>query len=157
MSESDIAPEDEQEYEEQAERVKRDAAETKQELESKQTEALAKIKQGEDFEEYETVTLGELEMEVRAWLPGDITDTIQRAQELGESEDLSEVKESMDTMLHALDEMTTSDTYNMGFWQAYYDEYGPEGLMVAVETILEPATEGIEERKRGIESFRTER
>lgn len=154
MSESDIAPEDEQEYEERKREVIEDAAETKQELETKQSEALQKIKQGEGFEEYETVTLGELEFEVKAWLPGDTTDLIQRAQELGESEDMGQIKESMDTMLQALDAMTVSETYNMEFWSAYYNEYGPEGLMVAIEAVLEPATEGMEERKQGVESFR---
>lgn len=131
------------------------AQEKKQELDEKQNEALAAIAEGGELEDYETVTLGELEIEVKAWLPGSVEETVTKANRLGQQEDMGKIRESMETMLSALDEMTRADEYDMAFWRKYYAEWGPEGLILAIETILDPAMEGVEERSEGVESFRT--
>lgn len=131
-----------------------DARETKKELEQQQNEALEAIAKGGDLEEYETVELGELELEVKSWLPGDVEDTVLQAQKLGESEDPAQIKRSMETMLSALAEMTTDGTYDMGFWRQFHQEYGANGLILAVETILEPANENMEKKKEGVDGFR---
>lgn len=133
-----------------------DARQSKEELEQAQNEALEAIASGEELEQYETVSLGDLELEVKAWLPGDVEDTVLQAQQLGESEDPAEIKRSMDTMLSALAEMTTSETYDMGFWREFHRKWGAEGLILAVETILDPASENMEEKREGLESFRGE-
>jgi len=145
MSLEDIAPENEEEYQERRESLIEDAAETKQELEQKQTEALAEIAKGEELKQYDTVQLGELDLEVKAWVPGDTADTIQRAMQLAQSETPAKAKESMDTMLLALSDMTVDDTYNVAFWRRYYEEYGPTGLEPAVNTVLEPAMDELED------------
>jgi DNA-binding protein YbaB len=145
-----------QDYDELKEQVISDAKETKQEVDQKQQEALNAISQGGQLEDYETVFLGDLEIEVKAWLPGDVEQTVTEAKTVADSDNAQEVRQSMETMLHALAEMTVDETYSVGFWKKYYAEYGPEGLILAVETIMEPAKEGIENRKDGVESFRPE-
>lgn len=145
MSLEDIAPENEDEYEERRKALIEETAESKAELEEKQTEALAEIAKGEELKQYDTVELGDLELEVKAWVPGDTADTIQRAMQLAQSETPHEAKQSMETMLIALADMTVDDTYNVDFWRAYYEEYGPTGLEPAVNTVLSPAMDELEE------------
>lgn len=130
------------------------AQNTKEDLDAKQNEALEAIASGEELERYETVSLGNLEIEVKGWLSGDTTDTVQKAQRLADSNDMDEIRESMETMLSALDDMTTSSDYGMQFWREYYRRYGPEGLAVAVETVLEPASEDMEAKKESLDGFR---
>lgn len=150
---SDLAPEDEAEYQDRRQALMEDAAQTKQELEAEQAQALAAIRSGGDLEEYETVELGELELEVKAWVPGSVAHTIRRARRLSQAEDLDTMLESMETMLSALDEISRSDTYNMAFWREYYDEWGPEGVFLAVDTLLDPAFENKESAEEAVESF----
>jgi len=146
-----------EEKEQKAQELKERAKDTKQELDKRQEEALQKISQGEDFEKYETVSLGELEVEVKAWLPGDTEEIVTRASELAEQENPGAVRESMESMLVALDEMTTNPDFGRSFWQKYYSEYGPEGLIVAVETILGPAIESAQDREESVKSFRQDK
>jgi len=146
----DIAPETEEELEQRKQELIEDAKDSYEGEKAKQNEALAEIKKGEDLEQYTNVTLGELELEVKCWLPGDTTGTVQRAVQLAESEDMAKIQESMETMLVALDEMTTNDLYDRGFWESYYNEWGPTALIPAVMTILGPALdemEGMKERE----------
>lgn len=128
--------------------------ETVEDLEAKQNEALEQIRRGGDIERYDTVSLGELELEVKAWLPGETTDTVQRAMRMAESGDADQISESMEIMLSALDDMTVEDAYNMDFWRAYYSEYGPEGMVLAAETILGPAASELEEKREVVDGFR---
>lgn len=151
-----IAPESEAEYEQRREELIKDAAETKRETDQKQQDALKAIAQGEQLEDYETVYLGDLELEVKAWLPGDVADTVEQAQSLADDGEKAEIKESMETMLSALSQMTVDETYNMTFWRKFYSNYGPEGIVLAVETVMEPAGEGLQDRKEGIQSFRSD-
>jgi len=156
MDIDELAPESEAEAREKEKQLIQDAKESKQEKEAKQNEALEAIAEGSDLEEYATVQLGELDMEVKAWLPGDTTETVQQAMELAESEDMAQIKRSMDTMLTALADMTTSEIYDTAFWRQYYQKYGPEGMIVAVEEIMDPASESMEDRKEGLQSFRSD-
>lgn len=146
----------ESEYEEKRQELITDAAQTKQEVDQKQNKALEQIASGEDIEEYATVEIGELEIEVRSWLPGDIEDLVIRAGELAESRDPQNLRESKQTMIEALSGMTTSEDYDTYFWREYTNRYGQQGLMLAVETILEPAQESMEELGEARQSFRGE-
>lgn len=154
MEYDDLAPDSEEEFEEKQQELLADARESKQELEAKQNEALEAIAEGEDFEEYEVVSLGGLELEVKAWMPGDTTDTVQHAMELAESEDIQNIKRSMSSLLEALDDMTVSEDYNMTFWREYYKQYGPTGMITAAETILKPAIDSMEDKQDGVDGFR---
>lgn len=124
------------------------------EKKAKQNEALEAIAQGGEFESYDTVTLGELELEVKAWIPGNVEETIERAQNMAERGDEMELQRSMETMITALDSMTVNETYGRDFWKQFHQEYGQIGMITATETILEPATEEMEELQEGVESFR---
>jgi hypothetical protein len=154
MSDAPIDDESIEEFEERLQEETRDAYE---QHEAEQSDALDAIASGSDLEEYQTVALGELELEVKAWLPGSVEDTVLKAQDAAESDDPKEVKESLETMISALAEMSTSDVYNSHFWRKYYDEYGAVGLILAVETLLEPASDKLEERQDAVDGFRPER
>lgn len=150
---SDALP-SEEEQESFRENLLEDTREAYKQHEAEQSDALDAIASGSDLEEYQTVTLGELELEVKAWLPGSVEDTVLKAQDAAESDDPQEVKESLETMISALAEMSTSDVYNSHFWRKYYDEYGAVGLILAVETLLEPASDKLEERQDAVDGFR---
>lgn len=157
MTDTEIAPESEEEYEERRQELIEEAKADKKELDDAQNEALAAIASEEGLEDYATVELGELEIEVKAWLPGDVEDTVLQAQQLGDSEDPAQIKRSMETMLSALAEMTVADDYDMRFWREFHDRYGANGLVLAVERVLEPAQENTQRRKEGVEGFRTDK
>jgi hypothetical protein len=114
MTDTEIAPESEEEYEQRRQELIEEAKADKNELDDAQNEALAAIASEGGLEDYATVELGELEIEVKAWLPGDVEDTVLQAQQLGDSEDPAQIKRSMETMLSALDEMTTTMTWRFG-------------------------------------------
>jgi predicted RNase H-like HicB family nuclease len=158
MSDSDLPSidPDADSPEEQKQKIKEATKQRHQERRQEHNKALEKIAEGEDFEHYETVTLGQLEMEVKAWMPGDVEETVTRANQLAEENDPSAVRESMETMLSALGEITVSNQYDTAFWRAYYSEYGPQGLMIAVETVLGPAVEELEKTEEQAKSFRGE-
>jgi hypothetical protein len=153
---SDALP-SEEEQESFRENLLEDTREAYKQHEAEQSDALDAIASGSDLEEYATVQLGELELEVKAWLPGSVEDTVLKAQDAAESDDPKEVKESLETMISALAEMSTSDVYNSHFWRKYYDEYGAVGLILATETLLEPASDKLEERQDAVDGFRPER
>lgn len=144
----------ESEYEEKRHELITDAAETKQELEATQNEALEEIAEGEKLERYETIKLGNLELEVKGWLPGGVEDKATRAMELAESEDPTKFKESKETMLPALAEMVVGDQYDIGFWQEYANRYGQEGVLIAVQKVMAPAQENLEDRQEALDGFR---
>jgi len=144
MDMEELAPEDQEEFEQKQKELIEDSRQAKQELEAEQNKALAEIAKGEKLEQFETVELGGLEMEVKAWIPGDTTNTVEKAMDLAQSDSVGKMKQSMQTMLKALADMTVSDTYDINFWRAYYQEYGPVGMQPAVNTILGPAGEELE-------------
>lgn len=119
-----------------------------------QEEALAEIAAGDDLERYETVELGTLEMEVKAWLPGTVEEVVTRAMDISDQEDAEAIRDSMETMLTALAEMTTREDLNRRFWRQYYDRYGAVGMIEAVETILGPAAEEMEAKEEAVDGFR---
>lgn len=139
--------ETESEYDAKRQELINDAKETKERIERKQNEALAEIAKGEDLEQYETISLGNLEMEVKAWVPGDATNSISQAAQLAQSGNIADIQDSMEQFLPALDELTVSNDYSMGFWREYYNRYGPQGMLIAVEKVCGPAFEELEEIK----------
>ena len=143
-------------YEEKRKELIGKVKDHKKEAEAEQQAALEAIAQGGDLERYATVELGELEIEVKAWIPGEVEETIQQAQAIAESGDEADISKSMETMITALEEMTVSDTFNRHFWRQYYSKWGSAGMVVGVETILTPAMEEIEDMEDGIKSFRPE-
>jgi hypothetical protein len=128
------------------EQLLQDTQEHFSEKRQKQEEALSEIAQGENLEKYETIFLGDLEMDVRAWVPGNAMSQIQKAQNIAEEEDASRMMESMETMINALAEVAVSETYDTAFWRTYFERYGPEGMLVAVEKVLGPAIDSMEDR-----------
>jgi hypothetical protein len=134
-------------YDDKRKELINEAKETKEQIERKQNEALAEIAKGEGLEQYETVEMGQLEMEVKAWVPGDATNSISQAAELAQSGDIGKIQESMEKFLPALDELTVSNEYSMGFWREYYNRYGPQGMLIAVERVCGPAFEELDEIK----------
>ena len=121
---------------------------------ARQEEALQQIAAGEKLVRYDTVQLGNLELEVKAWLPGSVEETVMSAWDLTDRDDAQAIRESMETMLTALAEMTTSEDYNREFWRRYYERYGAVGMIEAVETILEPASEYMQEKQEAVDGFR---
>lgn len=147
-------PETEEEYEQRRRELIESAAETKRELDERQNEALEAIAEGQTPERYDTVTLGELDLEVLGWLPGDVEDKVVDAMDLADDPDPGALRESKETIITALDEMTVSDDYNGQFWREYHRRYGQEGLIIAANTVFEPAKDGIEERRDAVDGFR---
>jgi len=121
---------------------------------AKQNEALEAIANDGDLEKYETVELGDLELEVKAWTPGSVEETIERAQNIAERGDDVEISRSIETMLTALDEMTPNDTYDRSFWKQFHEKWGQAGMVMAVETVMQPAMDEMEDLQDGVKSFR---
>ena len=135
----------EDEYQDRRSKLIEDAKEEHSQRTAEQEKALQEIAQGENLERYETVFMGDLEMQVRAWVPGSVVPQIQTAASIADSEDVERVMESMETMINALAEISVEGTYDSAFWRAYFDRYGPEGMIVAVEKVLGPALENMED------------
>lgn len=143
-----------QEYDEKRQELIKDAKQTKEELEAKQAEALKEIETGQELERYETVQLGNLDLEVKAWIPGGMVEDINHANNLAQRNDPQAMMDSINTMLSVLEDMTTDPTYSMAFWRQHFQKWGPEGLQSAVETVLEPAQDRMEDKQDALDGFR---
>ena len=143
MDYEDLAPESEEEFEQRQQELLEDARNEKEQREAAQNEALREIAKGDDLTEYEVIQLGQLDMRVKAWVPGTATQPIhnaaQKADSLDDDAGMAEVSESMEAFLPALDELTVSSDYDRSFWRMYYEKFGPQGMIEAVNRVCGPA------------------
>jgi len=162
-------PDTDDDYEAQRKELIQDAKETKQEHEAKQSEMLDAVAQGDDgidVEDYETVIVGKVEVTAKAYMPGESLNTIERAQRLAKRENVDAAIESIATMTEAMTVVTErlkhtetgavieSDGNIREFWQGMFEKWGVDGYQQAAMTVLEPATEDMEEKAEAAESFR---
>lgn len=145
------------------------ARDTKQELDARENEMLRAVASGEDgldVERYETVQVGEVNVEAKAWLPGKAQDTIQHAYRLAERENLEDAQESIYTMIegmtvvteglehpHSGAEIADKESIRQ-FWRGMYDQWGVIGFQKAASKVLEPANEDMEEKANAADGFR---
>lgn len=163
-TDSGVAIDLDEDYEERKERLIEDAKSTRQELEQEQSAMLEAVAEGEDFEieSYEWVELGGVQLQVKAWFPGDTLEEIAGMAEVAETRDPSAARAGIRTNINALTEMTEvieggdrrfqSDERIRMFWNNYFEKWGDQGLEKAVETVIEPAEEN-SDREDTMKSF----
>lgn len=151
------------------EEIKQKAAESKHEQDAEQAallDAVAKGDDGIDVEEYEWVNVGEVDVKVKAWMPGESLDAIESANRLAKRDNMSDSMESIHTMIEgmtAVTETLKNDDLNIEhtkketirkFWRGMLDKWGIEGFQKSAEIILQPASEDLEEKSNAAEGFR---
>lgn len=134
---------------------KADLRESISEQQARQEAALNQIAAGGQLERYETVQLGDLEIEVKGWLPGDVEQTVRKAEQIAQDGDHKAAVESIETFLSALAEMTRNEDFDLGFWRDFYERWGPEGVLLAAEKVFEPAVDSMEDKQEAIDGFRS--
>lgn len=141
------------------EQMKREAEQNYRERQQQQANALEQIAEGTDIQDHETAQLGELELTVKAWVPGGVEESLSDAMSVVNSgdADAEAVAESQAQIRGALARMTDGDTYDRRFWDAYHDKFGAEGLLLAADTVFAPARERMEEREEAVDQFPAER
>ena len=130
-----------------------DAKETRSQLEAEQNEMLEAVASGEEFdvENYEWVELGGVDLQVKAWFPGDTLEEIAGMAEAAQANNPSAAGPAIRTNINALTNMTevieggnqrfTSEERIRQFWNNYFEKWGDQGLGQAVETVITPAEE----------------
>lgn len=161
--------ETEEEYQERRSELIEGAKESKQDFDAKTNELLNAVGRGEDgldVEKYETVEVGEVEVVVKAWLPGEAQDTIQHAQRLAQRENMDDAQESIYTMIEGVttvterislpgsDESIESKEDIRQFWRGVYDKWGIVGFQEGAQRALKPATDEMEELSNTVDGFR---
>ena len=112
-----------------------------------QQEAVAELGQAEGLGNTETVSFGDKQLTVKAWLPGSISNTFAELTEAYEQGNTSAMMQNMSELPGVLAELCVEEPYDTDeFWQAYYDEWGPEGVITAFEKLSKPAMDGMENR-----------
>lgn len=123
------------------------ATEHYQEAKAKQKEAVAEIGQAEGLGDTDTVEFGGETVMVKCWLPGSISDQFADLMTAYENDDMAKLLRNMPTVAKVISELCVEDPFNQAvFWSEYYDQWGPEGVISAFETISAPAMEGMESR-----------
>jgi len=95
-----------------------------------QQEALTEIAQGQNLEEYETRELGNAEISVKCWIPGDVTESFADIFEAYDNDNPIEVFRSFRQVARVIGRLCADEPYsNAQFWEQYYDKWGPKGMM----------------------------
>lgn len=146
-----------------------DAKETKHELEAQESEMLQAVASGDDAIEVgdtETVQVGEVTVTVKSYMPGDSLNSIKRAQNLAKRENVEAAVDSIHTMCEGMTVVTErlehpesgtvfEDSERIrGFWKGMFNEWGIQGFQQAAQTVLEPASEDMEQKADSAQSFR---
>jgi len=148
MAENDIT-EELGDPEEQREQLLEETEAEARQYEQEQAELLEAVKEGEEYEHdsYEWVELGTAEIKVKAWLPGDVIDTLEGLAEAEQDGNAARVSDVVDAaiaqteVIRAGDVSWSTDVRIRDFWEQYYEEHGDTVLEVAAEEILDPALE----------------
>jgi len=148
LNEPDIDPEaQEQKLIQEAEHAKRQHEQEKGEL-------LEAVKNEEEFthESYEWVELGDVELKVKSWIPGDSMDAINnfaQADQSGQIPDFSELIEAakeLTEVVRTADVTWETQALIDDFWDSYYAEHGSNVIYAAAERVYKPALENMEQR-----------
>jgi len=122
--------------------------------EAKQQDALEAIAQGQDLEGYATVELGQEEMEVKKWIPGTVEQEVGALMEAVDEGRKYEALKRKDDVVKSLATVTENDLYDRGFWSQYYERWGYDAIVEAINTVLTPAVEEREEKAEAVDGFR---
>jgi hypothetical protein len=148
LSEPDVDPEA------QEEKLIKEAEQAKRQHQQEKGELLEAVKNEEEFthESYEWVELGDVELKVKSWIPGESMDAINKfaqADQSGEIPNFSELieaaKELTEVVRTANVNWQTQAKVN-DFWDSYYNEHGSNVIYAAAERVYQPALENMEQR-----------
>jgi hypothetical protein len=118
-----------------------------QEAKAKQKEAVAEIGQAEGLGETATVDFGGETVVVKSWLPGSISDQFADLMTAYENDNMAKLLRNMQSVAEVIATLCVEEPFNKEyFWDEYYQQWGPEGVITAFETISSPAMEGMESR-----------
>ena len=109
--------------------------------------------------------LGSVDVKVKAWMPGESLNAIERAQRLSERENMQDAIEGIETLktgmtavtveLQLGEDITITESEDIrGFWDGFVDKWGVPGLQEAAETVLKPATDDMEDKADAADGFR---
>lgn len=144
-----------------------DETKAKQErLEEQQSAMLEAVADGDDFEveSYEWVSLGNVDLKVKAWFPGE---TLEEIAGFASGEmDIQNAEKGIDANISALTSMTeiiSGDESQFdttpeirSFWKSGFGKWGDQFLAQAVETVITPAKEN-SDTEDVVDSFRGEK
>jgi len=118
-----------------------------QEAKSKQKEAVAEIGQAEGLGDTDTVDFGGETVVVKSWLPGAITDEFSDLMTAYQNDNQAKLLRNMSVVANVISELCVEEPFDTtAFWDEYYQQWGPEGVITAFEKISSPALEGMESR-----------
>jgi hypothetical protein len=119
----------------------------KRQHEQELTELTQAVKNDEELEhdQYDWVEVGDVEMKVKAWLPGDTMDTLEEYSEADESGSMPPISDIVDIAISQTEVIRSGDvswskqSQIQAFWEKYYEEQGDTVLEVALNRVLDPA------------------
>lgn len=163
-------PQTEEEYQERRAELINQARQEKAQADAAQSamlDAVASGDEGIDVERYETVSVGDVQITVKAWMPGGSVESIERAQRLSQRESVDDALEALSVMRDAMTDVTERLEYGehtvedkqdiRRFWKGMVDKWGFDGFRQATETVLKPATQNMEEKSEAAQKFRRNR
>lgn len=164
MTDADLL--DEENYDERRQRLIESAREERQRHEAQQEAMLEAVAEGENFdiESHTWVSLGEADLHVKEWFPGDTVDQLAQADMdpndatgADANRAIGGVLEAFVTMTDAIeagDQRVESKPQIRSFWRSYFERWGDQGLAEAFDVVLTPAIEN-SEGEEAVESFRS--
>jgi hypothetical protein len=131
-----------------------DAEEIAADEDAEKQALLEAVKNDEEFEHGQTewVQLGDVDLRVKAWFPGNTFDTVRGLAEAEQNDEIPDFHALLDSLAEITEVVRTSGvtweetTRINDFWQAYYAEHGTNVIMIASERVLRPALDNMEQR-----------
>ena len=128
-----------------------DADKAQAEADQEKQALLDAVKNDEEFAHGKTewIELGDVELKVKAYFPGDTVDTVQNFSEIddGEVPNFSELIVALADVTEVIRKEGVTwegDDKITEFWQAYYDEHGTNVILIATERVFGPAIDTME-------------
>ncbi len=130
-----------------------DAEEAQADEDAEKAALLEAVKNDEEFTHGQTdwVELGDVELRVKAYFPGDTLDTVRQFSQAEEGS-VPDFAGLIDALISVTEVVRTegvtweSDEQVSEFWDAYYSEHGTNVLLVATERVFAPAVDNMEAR-----------
>jgi len=149
--------------------IKQKAREQKSQREASQAALLDAVAEGEDsiaVENYEWVSVGQVDVKAKAWMPGESLEAIEQAQRLAKRENLSDTMDSIHTVIEgvtAVSERLEHQEEDIAFenkedirkfWKGMLNKWGIEGFQKSAQVVLKPATDDMEAKADAADGFR---
>jgi len=156
----------EEEIEQKKQELQEEVSEISKEHKESEQALIEAVSQDEEIGQYDVVELGDIEMKIQLWIPGDELEDMNAGMS---EEEITQVFSDVDRFVSLIvklveelrypaeEEYYTDDLKIKHFVISFVDTYGTDAMVRLAETVVLPVVEHMEEKSQGLQSFQGQR